>query len=178
MNVEELVSQGRDALIELAAERLRDQGFSNFEPKHFDRISVKTDGTEVIVTFRMAIEYVPLNSCYIYGATVRILEKFISWAPKNNTGSDEAKATEVFVPSQEIEKNLKSLLKILRINLPIPDDTTFTIIEMEEYYQIEEMSKWEAVFYKLTKNTHQFFDEWYEELVLDEEPEEDYQEIE
>jgi hypothetical protein len=177
MKIDEIKKLGRDAIINLAVEKLNQQfteaGVSDFNPANFDRIKVKINENSVSVSFGMVYRYIPLDSAFYYGVFINLTENLISYDllanPKDNNHPGKPK---FFTPTLESDKAIFFILDASNksfevdpiIDGQLPDDTTITIYETPDHYDIEVNSEYVVSNFKINKISGEIYDATHEHI--------------
>lgn len=161
MNVEELQQLNKDSLIKLALGYMD----KSIEVTQYN-IKVLANGSDVIVSFRIPLKYIPYNSEYFYDASVDIGNDFISYANYSNPEDYQSNTVTFYVPTEEHQENIKFIVNainesknenIVPVNITeLTDD--LIIREKPGYYDIEYISEKYDLIYKINKVTGEIYD--------------------
>lgn len=153
-NVEELKEMGKDSLIKLALSYMD----NSIDASQYN-IRVLSNDTEVIVSFRIPLKYIPYNSEYFYDASVDIGNDFISYANYSNPEDYQTNTVAFYTPTREHKQNIKFIVNainksknenIVPVNLSdLKDD--LIIREKPDYYDVEYVSDNFDQTYKINK---------------------------
>lgn len=160
-DVEELKLLGRDSLIQLAL---------SYMDKSIDitqyNIKILANESDVIVSFRIPVKYVPYNSEYFYDASVDIGNDFISYANYSNPEDYQSNTVSFYTPTEEHQENVKFVVNAINeskneniVPVHITELTDDLIIrEKPGYYGIEYISEKYDLVYKINKETGEVYD--------------------
>jgi|SRR5690606_10932589 len=160
-DVEELKQLGKDSLIKLAL---------SYMDKSIDvsqyNIKVLANKSEVIVSFRIPVKYIPYNSEYFYDASVDIGNDFISYANYSNPEDYQSNTVSFYTPTEEHKENLKFVVNaineskkenIVPVNITeLTDD--LIIREKPDRFDIEYVSEKYDLVYKMNKVSGEIYD--------------------
>lgn len=160
-DVEELKLLGKDSLIKLAL---------SYIDKSIDltqyNINVLANESDVIVSFRIPLKYIPYNSEYFYDASVDLSNDFISYANYSNPEDYQSNTVTFYSPTEEHKENIKFVVNainasknenIIPVNITeLTDD--LIIREKPAYYGVEYISEKYDLVYKINKITGKIYD--------------------
>ncbi len=160
-NVEELKEMGKDSLIKLALSYMD----NSIDASQYN-IRVLSNETEVIVSFRIPIKYIPYNSEYFYDASVDLSNDFISYANYSNPEDYQSNTVAFYTPRREHKKNIEFIVNainksenknIVPVNLSdLKDD--LIIREKPDHYNVEYVSDNFDQAYKINKVSGKIYD--------------------
>ena len=163
LRVDELEKLGRDALIQMAVERIQsNNGNGSFEREHFDQIVVAASGGSVIVDFAMSLRYVPLGSLYSHWARVDIVENSITTSRGRVVSTarltrESGLNIAFYVPSESADA--EALFAIRKLypeiqsvrDVRLPPGAYIEILEKPLFYQVTKRSPSTYTAYRIGK---------------------------
>lgn len=160
-NVEELKQMGKDSLINLALSYMD----NSIDISQYN-IRVLASESEIIVSFRIPLKYIPYNSEYFYDASVDIGNDFISYANYSNPEDYQSNTVAFYTPTREHKENIKFIVNainkrenknIVPVNLSdLKDD--LIIREKPDHYNVEYVSDNFDQAYKINKVSGKIYD--------------------
>src|SRR5690606_27836201 len=76
-------------------------------------IKVLANGSDVIVSFRIPVKYIPYNSEYFYDASVDISNDFISYANYSNPEDYQSSTVSFYTPTEEHQENINFVVNAI-----------------------------------------------------------------
>ena len=166
--VEEIIQLGKDSIVQLAIELLDDRaGIENFT-----KIKVLTNGSEVYVSFRNPIKFVPIQTVFYFDVGVRILERTASYSSvSNGLSENEIMIIPFYKETKASRRNIQFVIEAVHKSAEIGsiDMTNFEgniiILEFENYYGISVVSEFQESSYKIEKISGKIFGAEHAQLV-------------
>jgi len=160
-NVQELKQMGKDSLIKLALSYMD----NSIDVSQYN-IRVLANESEIIVSFRIPLKYIPYNSEYFYDASVDIGNDFISYANYSNPEDYQSNTVAFYTPTVVHQKNINFVVNAINesknehiqsINIAeLTDD--LIIREKADYYDVEYVSDNFDQAYKINKISGKIYD--------------------
>lgn len=160
-DINELKQLDKDSLIKLAL---------SYMDKSIDitqyKIKVLANESDIIVSFRIPVKYIPYNSEYFYDASVDIGNDFISYANYSNPEDYQRNTVSFYTPTQKHQKNIKFVVNAIKeskneniLPINITERTDDLIIrEKPDYYEIEYVSEKYEQTYKINRVSGEIYD--------------------
>jgi hypothetical protein len=148
-------SMNKKELVNLATDKLTAE-YPDFDQSSFLRIQAFQDKDGRYVKFSNPVEFVPLNTCYLHGAKVRLsnLESLAVQPYENPDDYDDGNAR-FYRMSRDEEKQAQAILKAM--DLPMSRDfspgMTVTIIEKDSSYEVSVKTESEKTYFTLDKES-------------------------
>jgi hypothetical protein len=162
-----VAKQSKAELVKLAVKNVKEQEPS-FDPSRFSRVRAFQRGTERRVEFSNPIEYVPLNTCAYYSASVYLGElESVTCEEASNPDGFECDEPRFYQPSTDNEKVAGEILRIMEFPPAgkIDQDETITIYDRESHYEIIDRTKSGVAYFSFDKKSKQFKETMHEELA-------------
>jgi hypothetical protein len=157
----------RKRMISTAVEKMKMRGFADFDASLFPIIKVRESEDDLYVSFDRPIYFYPLNSVYLYAATVRINTVDESYKIQENPPDMEYDIEKVkcFVMTKELKKKFDFVIGAINASNQagkidpedLPTDFEMEIWERKDHYEIGIEHQYYS-FYKIKKETGQIYD--------------------
>ncbi len=167
-DIEKIKQLGRDHMIRMGLDRVKEHMDANIDINAFDRITVMANTTNIRVEFSNPIKFAPSNSSHFYDITVDIIDEGISYDIFSNPADFESELMDYpfFVMTVEADKHIQFVINALNGEGIKEDRKTFgqdmegylLIRDHAGYYQIERNSKYQESWYKIDKVSGEIYD--------------------
>jgi hypothetical protein len=165
--VDKIIKSGQDTIINMALSLLEEE----LTIKDFTRISILTNGQEVLVSFSNPIKYVPHNSSYYFDVGVYLVEKMKFYSPVSNPSDYHSDNVSFYRKNDEAEKNIQFVVDAINKSDEIgPFDRdsfedSMTVLDNKKYYSISVVSEYTESWYKIDKSTGKIYDAGHAHLI-------------
>lgn len=165
--VDEIIKSGKDTIIQMALNLLDE----DLTTKNFTRISIHTNGKEVLVSLRNPIKYLPHNTSNYFDAGVYLIEKLKFYSPVSNPSDYPSDNISFYQKNDEAEKNIQFVVDAINESNDVgPFDRenfedSMTILEDKKYYSISIVSEYIESWYKIDKSTGRVYDVGHAHLI-------------
>jgi hypothetical protein len=165
--VDQMLKSGKDSIINMALNMLD----KNLTTDNFARISIMTNGQEVLVLFSNPIKYVPRNTSYCFDASVYLIEKQQSYSPISNPADYQSDNVVFYKKNDEAEKNIQFVVDAINNSGEVGpfDQGSFEdamiILDNKKYYEISVVSEYIESWYKIDKSTGRIYDSGHAHLI-------------
>jgi len=147
MNFPEILKMKKTQLIKLAVEKAKNFGYADFNPEFFGSINAKTNGKQVLVSFRKKINFTPLFRKPAISSVVVCFDK---------ESPDNPSMTTSWGKGFESPKAPKGLVELIKKELgikEISEDDFWTIKEELFRYKVEILNDSSEDWFDLNKLT-------------------------
>jgi hypothetical protein len=148
-------SMNKKELVKLATDKLKAE-YPDFDPSLFLRIQAFQDKDGRHVKFSNPVEFVPLNSCYLHGAMVRLgTVESLAVQPCENPDEYDDDNARFYRMSRDEEKQMQAVLKAMELPMArdFSPDMTVTIIEKDSSYEVIVQTESEKTYFTLDKES-------------------------
>ncbi len=162
----------RAELIQTAVRELK-KSRPDFDEKIYDRIIVRKSLYGKVVAFSFSIKYMPLNSCFVYGASIILGAQQISFDITPNPMKTPDWSAPFFRPDAKSKKAIKFVTDAINKSGEIghfdelPESTNMTITEHKDFYHIDVDSPGIYSFYNVKKKTGEIYDAGHKHKMID-----------